>query len=69
MELLGLEYGARDNGCSSCGNYIKRAIVLANAPGDLKDFVYILLRYRNIAATIVLTVELLFPNMEMFCLL
>lgn len=45
MELLGLEYGARDKGCSSCGQYVKRAIVLANAPGDLKDFIYILLRY------------------------
>ena len=45
MELLGLEYGARDKGCSLCGQYVKRSIVLANAPGDLKDFVYILLRY------------------------
>lgn len=44
MELLGLEYGAREKGCDFCGQFVKRAIVLANAPGDLEDFVYILLR-------------------------
>jgi len=44
MELLGLEYGVRENGCTSCGQYARRAIILANAPGDLEDFIYILLR-------------------------
>lgn len=36
--------GAAAQGCSDCGNYANRAIVLANAPGDLQDFLYILLR-------------------------
>jgi len=43
-ELDGLEYGARDKGCNQCGQYITRAIVLANAPGDLQDFIYVLMR-------------------------
>ena len=31
-------------GCDACGNYTTRGIVLANSPGDLKDYLYILLR-------------------------
>ena len=36
--------GAAVQGCKECGKYASRAIVLANAPGDLQDFLYILLR-------------------------
>ena len=43
-ELRGVADGARSKGCDECGKYITRGIVLANAPGDKKDFVYILLR-------------------------
>ena len=43
-ELEGLADGAAAQGCKDCGNYVIRAIVLANAPGDLQDFLYILLR-------------------------
>ena len=43
-ELQGLADGAKESGCGQCGKYITRGIVLANAPGDVKDFVYILLR-------------------------
>ena len=43
-ELKGLADGAKARGCGECGQYVTRGIVLANAPGDVKDFVYILLR-------------------------
>ena len=35
-ELRGLADGGKAAGCSECGNYVNRAVVLANAPGDLK---------------------------------
>ena len=44
QELQGLADGAAASGCSECGRYTTRAIVLANAPGDLKDFLLILKR-------------------------
>ena len=43
-ELQGLADGAKAQGCDVCGQYITRGIVLANAPGDIDDFIYILLR-------------------------
>ena len=46
-ELKGVAQGARDAGCKKCGRYITRAITLSNAPGDLKDFIYILMREFN----------------------
>ena len=36
MELQGLADGSKEAGCSECGDYANRAIVLANAPGDLQ---------------------------------
>lgn len=44
-ELRGLDEGGRAAGCEDCGKYCTRAIVLANFPGDLKDLIYIFLRY------------------------
>ena len=41
---MGLTDGAAANGCRGCGAYIKRALTLANAPGDLQDFLLILTR-------------------------
>ena len=35
-ELQGLSAGASAAGCTECGDYITRTIVLANAPGDLQ---------------------------------
>lgn len=43
-ELMGLKDGAAAKGCDECGAYITRAITLANAPGDTKDFLLILAR-------------------------
>lgn len=43
-ELEGVSDGAAANGCSECGNYVTRALTLANAPGDVKDFVLLLIR-------------------------
>ena len=42
-ELRGVAEGSADAGCSECGRYVTRAILLANLPGDLQDFLYILL--------------------------
>ena len=44
LELQGIADGAGAQGCQVCGSYITRAVVLANAPGDVEDFVFILLR-------------------------
>ena len=43
-ELSGVKDGAAAQGCSDCGAYITRAITLANAPGDVQDFVLIIAR-------------------------
>lgn len=43
-ELKGIADGAKAAGCEECGKYTTRAIVLANAPGDNQDWVYVLLR-------------------------
>lgn len=47
LELQGIADGAAAQGCQACGSYATRAIVLANAPGDLQDFIFILLREFN----------------------
>ena len=54
LELQGIADGAAAQGCQACGSYIIRAVVLANAPGDVQDFVFILLRemYPNLNATL-----------------
>ena len=36
MELHGVADGGSAAGCPQCGDYASRAIVLANAPGDLQ---------------------------------
>lgn len=43
-ELEGLTDGAAAQGCPECGAYVTRAITLANAPGDVQDFLLILVR-------------------------
>lgn len=43
-ELVGVSDGAAANGCAECGAYITRSITLANAPGDVQDFLLILVR-------------------------
>lgn len=43
-ELEGVADGAAARGCPDCGAYITRGITLANAPGDVQDFLLILLR-------------------------
>ena len=44
-ELQGLDAGGKAAGCEECGKYSTRAIVLANFPSDLKDLIYIFLRF------------------------
>jgi hypothetical protein len=41
-EIAGIEAGAKARGFASVGKIISRVIVLANAPGDVKDFLLIL---------------------------
>ena len=41
---MGVSDGAAANGCKECGAYVTRGITLANAPGDVKDFLLILIR-------------------------
>ncbi len=41
---MGVAEGAFAQGCEDCGAYVTRAVVLANAPGDVQDFLLILLR-------------------------
>lgn len=36
--------GAAAQGCAECGRYVTRVLTLANAPGDLQDFLLILTR-------------------------
>jgi len=43
-ELEGVAAGGSDQGCSACGKYITRGLTLANAPGDVQDFLLILVR-------------------------
>lgn len=43
-ELVGVADGAAAHGCVDCGAYVTRAITLANAPGDVQDFLLILIR-------------------------
>lgn len=43
-ELKGVAEGAAANGCAECGAYITRGITLANAPGDVQDFLLLLVR-------------------------
>ena len=43
-ELMGVAAGAAAKGCEECGAFSTRAITLANAPGDVKDFLLILVR-------------------------
>eukprot|EP00730_Choanoeca_flexa_P002014 TRINITY_DN10877_c0_g1_i1.p2 TRINITY_DN10877_c0_g1~~TRINITY_DN10877_c0_g1_i1.p2 ORF type:complete len:521 (+),score=125.70 TRINITY_DN10877_c0_g1_i1:3830-5392(+) len=44
QELEGLEQAGIDYGTPDLGKIIKRVLVLANAPGDLQDFVLVLIR-------------------------
>jgi len=44
QELQGITDGGRDAGNDQIGNIITRVITLANAPGDVSDFLLILLR-------------------------
>lgn len=43
-ELVGVADGAAAKGCAACGAYATRGITLANAPGDVQDFLLILMR-------------------------
>lgn len=43
-ELMGVAAAAAAKGCEECGAYCSRAITLANAPGDVKDFLLVLVR-------------------------
>eukprot|EP00050_Salpingoeca_kvevrii_P017702 m.67473 g.67473 ORF g.67473 m.67473 type:complete len:503 (-) comp7682_c0_seq2:947-2455(-) len=49
-ELQGLQAGGAAAGVHNVGKMIERVIVLANAPGDLKDFIFVLLREFNPSA-------------------
>lgn len=46
-ELAGLRDGAAAAGCPDCGNMAGRAIALSNMPGDIQDYVLVLLRELN----------------------
>jgi hypothetical protein len=46
-ELIGLRDGAAAAGCPGCGNMATRAIALSNLPGDIQDFLLVLLREFN----------------------
>lgn len=41
---MGVSDGAAAKGCAECGAYVTRGITLANAPGDVQDFLLILIR-------------------------
>ena len=43
-ELEGVAAGGSARGCSTCGKYVTRGLTLANAPGDVQDFLLILVR-------------------------
>ena len=43
-ELEGVSDGGKARGCVECGQYVTRALTLANAPGDTQDFLLILVR-------------------------
>lgn len=45
--MRGLADGAVNAKCGECGKYVTRTIVLSNAPGDLKDTIYVLIREFN----------------------
>lgn len=44
QELTGVSEGSAAKGCTECGKYVTRALTLANAPGDIQDFLLILIR-------------------------
>eukprot|EP00054_Salpingoeca_dolichothecata_P025806 m.182208 g.182208 ORF g.182208 m.182208 type:complete len:486 (+) comp25474_c0_seq1:957-2414(+) len=67
-ELEGIKAGGIANGNPHIYDYVLVVLVLGNAPGDLKDFIYILIReFQNGAfAHLLELVSKLFPKIEKF---